>query len=49
MTHSLRVRRVIAALLVAFALTVAAATPIVTQVAGIGGTASADECGNTSC
>ena len=49
MTHSLRVRRIIAAVLVAFALTVAAATPIITDVAGLGGTASADGCEGSTC
>ncbi|HRV92930.1 MAG TPA: hypothetical protein P5526_12275 [Anaerolineae bacterium] len=49
MTHSLRVRRIIAAVLVAFALTVATATPIITDVAGLGGTASADGCEGSTC
>ncbi|MCB0211797.1 MAG: hypothetical protein KDJ52_20830 [Anaerolineae bacterium] len=49
MTYSLRVRQMIAAALVALALTMAAAAPIVTDIAGFGGTASADECQDIGC
>ena len=49
MTHTLRVRRIIAAVLIAFALTVATAAPIITDMVGVGGTALADGCEGSTC
>jgi hypothetical protein len=48
MAQTLRVR-IVTAIFLALLLVAAAASPIVTDVAGLGGTAYADECGGSSC
>lgn len=48
MARTLRVR-IVTAIFLAMLLIAAAASPIVTNVAGLGGTAHADECGGSSC
>lgn len=48
MIHSLRVR-IVTAVLVALLLALAAANPILPEIAGFGGAAQADECTGSTC
>lgn len=48
MAQTLRVR-IVTALLLALLLTVTAASPILSEVAGFGGAAYADECEGSTC
>ncbi|MCB0211796.1 MAG: hypothetical protein KDJ52_20825 [Anaerolineae bacterium] len=49
MIYTRRIRRILVAALVAFAITMAAATPIITDIAGFDGTVSADGCEGSTC
>jgi hypothetical protein len=49
MTYTLRVRIIVTAVLLALLLAVSAASPILSDVTGFGGTVSADECIGSSC
>ena len=49
MTYTLRVRIMVTAILLAALLAVSTASPILSDVAGFGGTAAADECIGSSC
>jgi hypothetical protein len=49
MTYALRIRVVVIAALLAVLLAVSAATPILSDVTGFGGTACAADCGGSGC